>query len=66
MLLMAIERFKNQDAKAIYRRLRDEGRGQPDGLNYVGSWIEADFGRCFQLMGVRRCAAPAAVGGALD
>ena len=22
----------------------------PDGLNYVGSWIEANFDRCFQLM----------------
>ena len=22
----------------------------PDGLKYVGSWIEANFDRCFQLM----------------
>jgi hypothetical protein len=22
----------------------------PDGLRYVGSWIETNFGRCFQLM----------------
>jgi Protein of unknown function (DUF3303) len=50
MQFMVIERFKNQDAKAIYRRLRDEGRAQPEGLKYVGSWIEAGFGRCFQLM----------------
>jgi Protein of unknown function (DUF3303) len=50
MQFMVIERFKNQDAKAIYRRLRDDGRGQPEGLKYVGSWIEAGFGRCFQLM----------------
>ena len=47
---MVIERFKGGDAKAVYRRLRDEGRGVPDGLTYVGSWIEASFGRCFQLM----------------
>lgn len=26
MLFMVIERFKNQDAKAIYRRLRDDAR----------------------------------------
>lgn len=50
MLFMVIEKFKNQDAKAIYRRLRDKGRSMPDGLKYVDSWIEAGFGRCFQLM----------------
>jgi len=47
---MVIERFKGRDPKAIYRRLRDEGRRMPDGLTYVGSWIEANFDRCWQLM----------------
>ena len=50
MLFMVVERFKNRDAKAVYRRFRDHGRGAPDGLKYVGSWIEASFDRCFQLM----------------
>lgn len=50
MLFMVIERFKNQDAAAIYRRLQQDGRMMPDGLKYVGSWVEASFGRCFQLM----------------
>ena len=50
MLFMVIERFKNREAKPIYRRLRDEGRGMPEGLKYVGSWIEVNFDRCFQLM----------------
>ncbi len=50
MLFMVVEKFKNQDAKAIYRRLRDKGRSMPDGLKYVDSWIEAGFARCFQLM----------------
>jgi hypothetical protein len=50
MLFMVIERFKNRDARAVYRRVRDHGRGAPDGLNYVNSWIEANFDRCFQLM----------------
>jgi hypothetical protein len=50
MLFMVIERFKNRDAKAVYRRFRDHGRGAPEGLTYVGSWIEASFDRCFQLM----------------
>ena len=50
MQFMVIERFRNRDAKAVYRRFRDQGRMAPDGLKYVGSWIEADFDRCFQLM----------------
>lgn len=50
MQFMVIERFKDRDAKPIYRRLRDEGRQMPEGLKYVGSWIEANFDRCWQLM----------------
>ena len=50
MLFMVVERFKNRDAKAVYRRVRDQGRGAPEELHYVGSWIEASFDRCFQLM----------------
>lgn len=50
MLFMVIERFKGRDPKPIYRRLRDEGRRMPDGLTYIGSWIEANFDRCWQLM----------------
>lgn len=50
MLFMVIERFKNRDAKAVYRRFREKGRMAPDGLTYVGSWIEANCDRCFQLM----------------
>ena len=50
MLFMVIERFKNRDAKAVYRRFRDGGRDMPEGLHYVSSWIEANFDRCFQLM----------------
>jgi hypothetical protein len=50
MLFMVVERFKNRDAKAAYRHFRDKGRGLPDGLRYVDSWIESSFDRCFQLM----------------
>jgi Protein of unknown function (DUF3303) len=50
MLFMLIERFKNRDAVAVYRRFREQGRMAPQGLSYVGSWIEANFDRCFQLM----------------
>lgn len=50
MLFMVIEHFKNRDAKAVYARFREKGRLAPDGLTYAGSWIEANFDRCFQLM----------------
>jgi hypothetical protein len=50
MLLMVIERFRDRDAKAVYRRFRDDGRMMPEGLRYVGSWVEANFDRCFQVM----------------
>ena len=50
MLFMVIERFRDQNAKAVYRRFQEKGRMAPDGLTYVGSWIEANFDRCFQLM----------------
>ena len=50
MLYMVIERFKDRDAKAVYRRFREKGRMAPDGLAYVESWVETNFDRCFQLM----------------
>ena len=50
MLFMVIERFKHRNAAAVYRRAQERGRMLPDGLTYVGSWVEANFDRCFQLM----------------
>ena len=50
MLFMIIERFKNCDPKPIYKHLRENGRGMPDGLKYIDSWIEPNFDRCFQVM----------------
>jgi Protein of unknown function (DUF3303) len=50
MLFMVIERFRNRDAKAIYVRFKEKGRMMPEGLEYVGSWIETNFDRCFQVM----------------
>jgi hypothetical protein len=50
MLFMVIERFKDRDAVAVYRRAQKQGRMAPEGLTYVGSWVEANFDRCFQLM----------------
>lgn len=50
MLFMVIERFQNDDMLPAYQRIREAGRMLPDGLKYVGSWIEPSFARCFQLM----------------
>jgi Protein of unknown function (DUF3303) len=50
VLFMIVERFKDRDPRPIYRHLRDRGRGMPDGLRYVDSWVEPGFERCFQLM----------------
>ena len=55
MLFMVIERFRDNDMIPIYQRLRESGRSLPDGLEYVDSWIEPNFARCFQLM---RCDDP--------
>ena len=50
MLYMVIERYKNRDAKSVYRRFREKGRMAPEGLRYVESWVETNFDRCYQLM----------------
>lgn len=47
---MIIERFKDGDAAAVYRRFRERGRMAPERLTYVNSWVDAKFERCFQLM----------------
>jgi hypothetical protein len=50
MLFMVIERYKNRDAEAVYRRFREHGRMLPEGLKYRDSWVEPNFDRCFQIM----------------
>ena len=50
MLFMIIEQFGDNDMLPIYKRLRDEGRMIPEGLKYVDSWVDSNFGCCFQLM----------------
>ncbi len=50
MLYMVIERFKNRDARAVYRRFEEKGRMTPAGLTHVESWVETNFDRCFQVM----------------
>jgi hypothetical protein len=50
MLYMIVERFAGNDMRPVYARLRERGRGLPDGLAFVASWVETDCSRCFQLM----------------
>ena len=59
MLFMVIERFRHGDAKAVYERFREDGRMMPTGLDYVDSWVEADFKKCFQLV---KCDDPDLIG----
>ena len=47
---MVIERFRNRDAAAVYRRFRERGRLAPDGLTYVESWVDESLQVCFQVM----------------
>jgi hypothetical protein len=46
---MVVETFR-AGARPVYERARDHGRMMPAGLRYVDSWVEANLGRCFQLM----------------
>jgi hypothetical protein len=50
MLFMVIEHFRDGRGPDIYRRFRDKGRMAPAGLEYISSWVDLDFRRCFQLM----------------
>jgi hypothetical protein len=50
MLFMVIEHFRDHDAKAVYARFRERGRLMSDEIGFVGSWVAADLGRCFQVI----------------
>jgi hypothetical protein len=50
MLYMVIEHFNDGAAPAIYERAREKGRQLPPGLEYVDSWVDLDYARCFQVM----------------
>jgi len=50
MLFMVIERFRDNDMIPVYERLGSSGRQLPEGLQYIDSWVEPNFARCFQLM----------------
>ena len=50
MVYMIVETFRGGAAAPVYRRVREDGRGFPEGVVYRGSWVSSDLTRCFQLM----------------
>ena len=50
MLFMVIEHFRPGRGPDVYRRFRDRGRLAPADVQYVSSWVDLDFSRCFQVM----------------
>lgn len=50
MLYMIIEQFRGGDPVPVYRRFKERGRLAPEGLEYLASWVTADFQRCYQVM----------------
>jgi uncharacterized protein DUF3303 len=50
VLYMVIEHFNPGAAPEIYQRARERGRQLPAGLEYLDSWVDLDYSRCFQLM----------------
>ena len=47
---MIIERFEPETLTAIYKRLYTKGRGLPDGLRFIDSWLTADDSCVYQVM----------------
>ena len=50
MLFMVIERYRPGCVREVYRRFREQGRMTTEEVTYVASWVDLDFGRCFQVM----------------
>jgi hypothetical protein len=50
VLYMIVEKYRDGDPVPVYRRFRDQGRLMPAGIEYRGSWVTEDLGRCFQVM----------------
>ena len=50
MLFMVVEHFKNGDPGPVRERFVRDGRMLPEGVLYIGSWLDPDRARCFQVM----------------
>jgi Protein of unknown function (DUF3303) len=54
MQYMVIERYRDGKIKEVYQRFAENGRMMPDGVAYVGSWINESVTVCFQVMEAER------------
>ncbi len=52
MQYMIIERYKEGKVKEVYQRFDKMGRMMPEGLIYLGSWINEPVTVCYQVMEV--------------
>ncbi len=50
MMFMVIEHYRPGKAADVYQRFRDRGRMLPEGVDYIASWVDLEFRRCFQVM----------------
>ena len=50
MLYMVIEHFRPGAVPAIHARVGERGRMLPAGLEYLNSWVDLDYSRCYQVM----------------
>ncbi len=50
MIYLVIEHFRDGAARKAYERAIEHGRGLPEGLEYVDSWVDLNYSRCFQIM----------------
>ncbi len=50
MQYMIIERYRPGKMKEVYRRFDEKGRMMPDGVLFIGSWINEDVTVCYQVM----------------
>jgi Protein of unknown function (DUF3303) len=50
MLYMIIETFYPGKVKQLYKRFEEKGRMLPEGLVYLGSWINEELSTCYQVM----------------
>lgn len=49
MQFLIITGFRNQNAAATYRRMREDGRLIPEGMVFKASYCTADLARTFQI-----------------
>jgi hypothetical protein len=54
MQYMVIERYKEGKIKEVYQRFADCGRMMPEGVAYIGSWINETVTVCYQVMEAER------------